>query len=210
MIQLQTDHSGLNKFSGMNDENLALLLLEIERLVRCGPNIVSDRYHGIATAHSVLPIWLVPFERNRNFVGRVDQFTMLENLISKGQFTKLTLIGLRGVRKTQIALELAYRVRDKDPVISVFQFSATNSEGIKQTFKEIGDQLQVPRISEKNADVKELVKRYLSRENIGLWLMIFDNADDFDIFFKRDESNKSLRLIDFILKSDRGCVIFTT
>jgi hypothetical protein len=45
MIFLDTDHSGLNKFSGRHDKNFALLLPEIQRMAKSGPSIVIDR-HG--------------------------------------------------------------------------------------------------------------------------------------------------------------------
>jgi ABC-type uncharacterized transport system ATPase subunit len=44
MMFLNTDHSGLNKFSGEDDENFALLLPEIQRMVERGPTIVADRH----------------------------------------------------------------------------------------------------------------------------------------------------------------------
>jgi hypothetical protein len=39
-----TDHSGVNKFSGENDENFALVLPEIRRMVENGPSIVAKRH----------------------------------------------------------------------------------------------------------------------------------------------------------------------
>lgn len=44
MIFLHTDHSGLNKFSGTNDENYALVLPEIQRMVNNGPSMVTNRF----------------------------------------------------------------------------------------------------------------------------------------------------------------------
>lgn len=41
---MDTDHSGLNKFSGKDDENFILLLLEIHRMVKGSPLVVADRY----------------------------------------------------------------------------------------------------------------------------------------------------------------------
>lgn len=46
MMFLETDHSGLNKFSGEDDSNYVLLRPEIERIVREGPSIVLERYRG--------------------------------------------------------------------------------------------------------------------------------------------------------------------
>lgn len=45
-MYLHTDHSGLNKFSGMDDPNFALLLPEIRRIVKAGPLVVADRCRG--------------------------------------------------------------------------------------------------------------------------------------------------------------------
>ncbi|EON65753.1 hypothetical protein W97_04992 [Coniosporium apollinis CBS 100218] len=49
MMFLNTDHSGLNKFSGMDDENFALLLPEIRRMVEGGNSVVIDRHRRQGT-----------------------------------------------------------------------------------------------------------------------------------------------------------------
>jgi hypothetical protein len=46
MISLNTDHSGLNKFSGKDDENFKLVLLEIRRMVEGGPSVVANRHRA--------------------------------------------------------------------------------------------------------------------------------------------------------------------
>ena len=46
MMFLDTDHSGLSKFSGKDDENFALVLPEIRRMVKDGPSIVIDRHRA--------------------------------------------------------------------------------------------------------------------------------------------------------------------
>jgi hypothetical protein len=46
MLFLDTDHSGLNKFSGKDDENFALVLPEIRRMVTDGPSTVADRHRA--------------------------------------------------------------------------------------------------------------------------------------------------------------------
>ena len=45
-IFLNTDHSGLNKFSGVDDENFALVLPEIRRICEDGPPIVAERHRA--------------------------------------------------------------------------------------------------------------------------------------------------------------------
>jgi hypothetical protein len=43
---LDTDHSGLNKFSGEHDENFVFVLPEIQRIVRDRPSIVAERHRA--------------------------------------------------------------------------------------------------------------------------------------------------------------------
>jgi hypothetical protein len=46
MIPLDTDHSGLNKFSGEDDVNFERVLPEIRRMVEGGGSIVTERYRA--------------------------------------------------------------------------------------------------------------------------------------------------------------------
>src|ERR1700722_1716032 len=58
--------------------------------------------------------WMVPFKRNPRFLGRHNEIVKLEQkILGKDRGRKMAITGLGGVGKTQIALELAYRVRDK-------------------------------------------------------------------------------------------------
>ena len=41
---LNADYSGLNKFSGKEDENFKSVLSEIRRMVEDGPKVVAERY----------------------------------------------------------------------------------------------------------------------------------------------------------------------
>jgi hypothetical protein len=46
MMFLNTNYSGLNKFSGKDDKNFKLVLPEIRRMVEGGPLIVAERYRA--------------------------------------------------------------------------------------------------------------------------------------------------------------------
>jgi hypothetical protein len=46
MMFLNTDHSGLNKFSGEDDENFALVLPELRRMAEGGTSIVVGRHRA--------------------------------------------------------------------------------------------------------------------------------------------------------------------
>ena len=43
-IYLDTDHSGLNKFRGPDDENFLLVWREIDRMVKNAPQRIEERY----------------------------------------------------------------------------------------------------------------------------------------------------------------------
>ncbi|KAI3120553.1 hypothetical protein CBS147326_9437 [Penicillium roqueforti] len=60
----------------------------------------------------------------------------------------------------------------------------------------------------KTAEVKEQVKLYLSTERAGKWLLIFDNADDTDMWLATSDIAPALE--DFIPESEQGYVLFTT
>lgn len=63
-------------------------------------------------------------------------------------------------------------------------------------------------------DVKKLVQGYLSKDDAGQWLLIFDNADDIDMWIAKPEPKQEsgrglLCLIDYLPRSKQGSIIFT-
>lgn len=126
--------------------------------------------------------WTIPFARNSKFVGREAQLHRLESLLfAEGQPSKTAIIGLGGVGKTQVILELVYRARESYPDCSILWVPAINTESLQQAYLEAGQQLSISGIKKERADVKKLVQDHLSQENAGRWLLIFDNADDIDM-----------------------------
>ncbi|KAL4781057.1 hypothetical protein BJX76DRAFT_350476 [Aspergillus varians] len=134
---------------------------------------------------------MIPFGRNPRFVGRQDEIHKLEDLIfMPDSAKKLAITGLGGVGKTQVALELAYRVRDRDPDYSIFWIPCTSSEAVEQACMSITQMVGIQ-------DVKP-----------GDWLLIFDNADEMEMWIKG--SNNSLPLKDFLPFNNQGHIVFTT
>jgi nucleoside phosphorylase len=125
--------------------------------------------------------WTVPFRKNPGFVGREREIAKVEELFENmnGPF-KVALCGLGGVGKTQIALELAYRVRERDPTCSVFWIPCTSNATLEQAFMGIAQTIELQGV--KPTDIKERVKDYLTRIRDQKWLLIFDNADDMDMW----------------------------
>lgn len=146
----------------------------------------------------------VPFERNSRFLGRQDEIIKLETMVlSQSGPRKAAISGLGGVGKTQIALELAYRVRAKEKGYSIFWITSTSVEAVEQGFSEIGEQLGL--VDTTSTDVKLRVKAHLSSERAGSWLLTIDNADNMDMWSPSSPNFKS-----FIPSSSLGFTLFIT
>ncbi|RYP19951.1 hypothetical protein DL767_009563 [Monosporascus sp. MG133] len=153
--------------------------------------------------------FMVPFGRNEGFVGRdhilQQLLTRIPPSANKDDCQRMAIEGLGGVGKTQIALEVAYRVRDMDLDCSVFWVPAINAASLENSYREVGQKLQVQGINMDNADVKTLVKLALSQENAGRWLLIIDNADDLELLFGGPQC-----LSDYLPTSRNGSILLTT
>ncbi|KAL4861384.1 hypothetical protein BDV12DRAFT_180362 [Aspergillus spectabilis] len=149
--------------------------------------------------------WMVPFLRSARFVGREEELAKVEELIKIRQ-SKIAIYGLGGVGKTQIAIELAYRIRKKDPRCSILWIPCTSYASIEQAYLCIAEILAIEEV--KPAKIKEHVKAYLSLPREQKWLLIFDNADDMDMWF--GGSSVATALTDFLPQSEQGCILFTT
>ncbi|KAH9204603.1 hypothetical protein DL95DRAFT_495507 [Leptodontidium sp. 2 PMI_412] len=157
------------------------------------------------------PAWIVPFERNSRFTGRQVQLTEVEEKLLSGGSTRTAIVGLGGVSKTQLALELAYQVRDKYRNCSVIWIPATNTESLHQAYLDVARQLGIAGYEDTQVDVKRLVRDHLSKDSAGQWLLVFDNADDINMWTGQVGSQSgSERLIDYLPKSKHRCILFTS
>jgi hypothetical protein len=143
-------------------------------------------------------------------VGRECELDELsKKLLSQDYCQCIALTGLGGVGKTQIILEFVYRMRESSPNCSIFWVPANNSADFEQAYLQIGLLLQIPGIAEDNADVKLLVKAWLSEESSGQWLLVIDNADYIDTVQERP-NEMSLPFIHYLPTSPSGSTVFTT
>ena len=88
--------------------------------------------------------FIVPFDQNARFTGRESQLAELEEkLFVRAQATKFAITGIGGIGKTQLALELAYRTRQKYKNCSVFWMPATDMESLHQAYAHIAQRLNI-------------------------------------------------------------------
>ncbi|OJD09678.1 hypothetical protein AJ78_08982, partial [Emergomyces pasteurianus Ep9510] len=150
--------------------------------------------------------WMVPFEKNLRFMGREDVIAKIEaSITEQNQTTKTALYGLGGIGKTQVALELAYRIRERDSEYSVFWIPCTSYEGVEQAYVSMAQLVGIHEV--KPAEAKDRVKAYLS-QRVAKWLLIFDNADDIDMWVQG--STDAPVLADFLPRNEQGHILFTT
>ncbi|KAH8678794.1 hypothetical protein BGZ60DRAFT_446050 [Tricladium varicosporioides] len=151
--------------------------------------------------------FIVPFDRNLNFTGRGTQLAEAEEkLFMGGQTIKVAITGLGGIGKTQLVLELVYRIRDRYRNCLVIWIPATNIESLFQAYQDVARQLKIPGSEEDKVDPKSLVQGYLNMKSAGRWLLVFDNADDINMWIEPGSD----RLVDYLPRSEQGCIVFTT
>jgi hypothetical protein len=154
--------------------------------------------------------FIVPFSRNHGFVGRDSQLIMLEKLLCKQESTATVAIsGSVGTGKSQLALELAYRVH-KQLGKSVFWADASNIDTLNQSYATIARKLKLNDSAAANAEPKYGFKHYLSEKRSGEWLLVFDNAIETDLSGLGSFTMQSSVLLDYLPQSASGSVIFTT
>jgi tetratricopeptide (TPR) repeat protein len=152
--------------------------------------------------------WVVPFERNLRYVDREILGKIKRRLFRQGQSELIAIFGLGGVGKTQIALELAYQTKDLYPDCAVFWLPAVDMESIQQAYQTMAEQLGISP-TDPNADVKAIVKKYLSDPCSGRWLLIIDNADELDMWAGSERSS-SEGLTRYLPTSTQGAILLTT
>jgi Cdc6-like AAA superfamily ATPase len=75
---------------------------------------------------------IIPFSQNPRFVGRESQLAELEaKLFTNEQATTtLAIVGSGGIGKSQLALEVAHRTRERNKNCLVFWIDASDKESL--------------------------------------------------------------------------------
>jgi hypothetical protein len=114
-------------------------------------------------------------------------------------------------RKTQIALEYAYR-RQAETSCSIFWVHADSQASFSQDYSDLARIAGVS-LDLKGEDLLGAVKQWI--ENQRNWLLVLDNADDLKIFkkpYSASEDHQLLgpELLRFVPKSQTGTIIWTS
>ncbi|TGJ81637.1 hypothetical protein E0Z10_g7128 [Xylaria hypoxylon] len=197
-------HSEMVKF-GPEDPEYDRALPQIKGLAQRA--LKAHRSQSLNSNATRVGHWVVPFGRNKDFVGREEILSRIVGIVPPGveddDCQRIAIEGLGGVGKTQIALEIAFRIKALYPHCSVFWVPAVDAAHFENAILKIGQQLKVKGIDDDKADVRSLVQIALS-ESHEEWLLIVDNADDVGLL----SGNAALR--DHLPFSCKGSILFTT
>ncbi|KAH6612995.1 hypothetical protein C7974DRAFT_322280, partial [Boeremia exigua] len=99
----------------------------------------------------------------------------------------------------------------------VFWVHATTRARFEEAYRDIADRLQLPGRSEPKANVLRLVSEWLRDETDGRWVMVVDNVDDAETFFRsrkrqRDEADAGVQisLATYLPQSCNGAILITS
>jgi tetratricopeptide (TPR) repeat protein len=155
----------------------------------------------IRDADSISAVY-IPLPKNHQFIGRQHALeTLYQKLFIARDCQKLAVVGLGGIGKTQVVLSFAYTVMEQQRDVSIFWVPAISAETFERAIGEIANKLGLRTVADKNEEVKDVVKAYLSGPQAGKWLLIVDNADDMHVVEM---------LLPYLPYSAAGLVIFTT
>ncbi|KAF2633913.1 hypothetical protein BU25DRAFT_381757 [Macroventuria anomochaeta] len=182
-IPIDADHSMIVKFDNKNVRGYSSARDKLRQFARDAPGVVADRF--ARAQNRPRPSIMVPFPRDDTFVGRKDVLAKIQEIHRSPALrghSRVALVGLGGVGKSQIAIEYAYRVREAAPHMWVFWVHASNAARFKQAYQEIAARVELPGRDDPKTNILRLVHNWLCDERNGRWLMIVDNADDDRVF----------------------------
>ncbi|KAM7202262.1 P-loop containing nucleoside triphosphate hydrolase protein [Rhypophila sp. PSN 637] len=148
------------------------------------------------------PFATIPFSRHPDFVDGRNLLDQIDKRCSEPA-ARMALVGLGGVGKSQLAIEFTHRIAEAQHDRWVFWVHAGTQTRVEEGFRAIAD---------------ALVYGWLSNERHGRWIMIFDSADDRDVFYnqasgddpKNGGAGNKRPFATYLPQSRNGSIIVTT
>ncbi|KEY70194.1 hypothetical protein S7711_03414 [Stachybotrys chartarum IBT 7711] len=162
-----SDYSDSHKHNGWHGYAAAVAAAYARQLFFHMP---IDATAGIEQNDQTTDAWatkyIVPYPENPDFVGRLRIFHKLKTGLghtqrsngTSGQAT-VSLFGLGGVGKTEIALAYVHWLQQTFPTISILWVHASNAERFRRSFAMIAEEYQIPGHNDSKVDVLELPSR---------------------------------------------------
>ncbi|KAJ5464920.1 uncharacterized protein N7458_000606 [Penicillium daleae] len=129
------------------------------------------------------PLSTVPFPRDPDFVGRNETLGQIHEKASIAG-SRLALVGLGGIGKTQLAIEYCHQVRQRTADTWIFWVHASNAARCEQSLRDLADRVKIPGSQDRNANISQVVGHWLQDGKIGKWILVLDNVDDDELLRK--------------------------
>ncbi|KAH7134414.1 P-loop containing nucleoside triphosphate hydrolase protein [Dactylonectria macrodidyma] len=210
-------HSNMVKF-GPNDDEYSRARIRLTGLTR---RALTARKR----IHASNAKFIVPYTANPDFVGRAGILQDIHRRLGLGKQVKprkrVSLHGLGGVGKTQIAIAYVYWLQENCCDVSVFWVHASNKERFRDAYASIARECNIPGHDGPKCDILLLVKTWLEKQYNNQWLMVLDNADDTELFFGSEQhldeattsatTNNSERVLGrYLPECSHGSLLITT
>lgn len=131
-----------------------------------GPAVPSASREG--------PIWGGVPARNRTYAGRLALFDQLREAL--GTQTKVAVLGMAGVGKTQLVIEYVYRHTDQYDL--VWWIPGEQIATVLTSLTQLAQRLGLP-VDDDPQETARVMLDALASSDLG-WLLVYDNADDPD------------------------------
>lgn len=93
-------------------------------------------------------------------------------------------------RKTQIAIEYAWKLHQAAPDLAIFWIRASSADRFLQSYTQIARQFPIPGFEDPSKGKLELVRDWLASYPTR-WLLVIDNADDSSVLFGDDKPSSA-------------------
>ncbi|KAJ5784706.1 uncharacterized protein N7503_009918 [Penicillium pulvis] len=156
------------------------------------------------------PISTVPLPHDPDFVSRD---ALLEQIQKKALIpgSRIALVGLGGVGKTQLAVEYCHQLQRQSPDTWILWVHASNVARCEKSLRELADRAKIPH--DHNTNIFQVVGAWLQDEIVGQWVLVLDNVDDDELLRKpltmqsNDSTQPPLR---YLFQSSNGSIIVTS
>ncbi|PCD20336.1 hypothetical protein AU210_016203 [Fusarium oxysporum f. sp. radicis-cucumerinum] len=157
------------------------------------------------------PFASIPYRRDPTFVDRGDILDQIGRQCSEPA-SRVAIVGLGGVGKSQLAIEFAYRFAARSAESWVFWVHASTQARVIEGFKSIADKVKLMGCNRPDADVLQLVFDWLSNGRNGKWLLVLDSADNSDVLLHSTsgDNGDGRQLVEYLPQSPNGSLLTTT
>jgi AAA+ ATPase superfamily predicted ATPase len=171
---------------------------------------------GIKHEDFSIPFSLAAVSSIENFVARENELREIYKALSgDGSRRTVTLHGLGGIGKTQLAIEYTKRYRDN--YLAIFWINAKDENSLRQSFARVARQILreyplarwLSSVDMKNLDeVIDAVKAWQGLPYNTRWLIIYDNYDNPKLASNKDPL--AVDLTKYLPEAYQGLVLITT